>query len=50
VAKAEAIERAVERKLAEGLTATGKVDLPVVIDWWARKGRAKGDVTLKVKA
>jgi hypothetical protein len=49
VAKAEAIERTVEKKLAEGLTATGKVDLPVVTEGWTRL-RAKGDVVLKVKA
>jgi hypothetical protein len=48
ISKAEAIERNVERKLAEGLTATGKVDLPVVNEGWTRL-RAKGDVVLKVK-
>jgi hypothetical protein len=48
IGKAEAIERNVERKLAEGLTATGKVDLPVVNEGWTRL-RAKGDVVLKVK-
>jgi hypothetical protein len=49
ISKAEAIERTVEKRLAEGLTATGKVDLPVVTEGWTRL-RAKGDVTLKVKA
>jgi hypothetical protein len=49
IGKADAVERNVEKKLAEGLTATGKVDLPVVTEGWTRL-RAKGDVTLKVKA
>lgn len=30
------------------LKATGPIDLPVVVDFWNRKARAKGDVALKV--
>jgi hypothetical protein len=48
ISKAEAIERAVERRIAEGFTAKGAVDLAVVTEGWTRL-RAKGDVTLKVK-